>query len=273
MQTDGPEPGQPAAGGCAVAEVMRPAVTAVETGGHLAAAAYTMNHAKQSALIVVDQAQRPVAIITEADLLRAVAAGADAGEALIADWMSPDPRTVSPEAPVLDAAQIMLDASKIHLPVVSRDHVVGIVAISDIMNALLRSIRLASAVVFVSDLSRSVDFYQVLLRYSITVSEPDAALLVGPDGSQLYLRQVGDGRARQAEGLGVGWVAWTAGGLDDLNRCADFLRERDAFVRCDTADGITRLEGHDPDGLPVLIAHPGPERSPRRLVPSGMREA
>jgi CBS domain-containing protein len=47
--------------------------------GHLAAAAYTMNHANQSALVVVDQADRPVAIITEGDLMRAVAQGAETG--------------------------------------------------------------------------------------------------------------------------------------------------------------------------------------------------
>jgi CBS domain-containing protein len=49
---------------------MRPAATTVETEGHLAAAAYLMNHANQSALCVVDDADRPVALITEADLLR-----------------------------------------------------------------------------------------------------------------------------------------------------------------------------------------------------------
>jgi predicted transcriptional regulator len=53
-----------------VADVMRPAATTVETEGHLAAAAYLMNHADQSALVVVDDADRPIALITEAGCAR-----------------------------------------------------------------------------------------------------------------------------------------------------------------------------------------------------------
>src|SRR6266511_1899242 len=206
--------------GHAVAEVMRRAVTTVETGGHLATAAYLMNHANQSALVVVDHADRPVAIITEADLLRAVAHGADTGQA----------------------------------------------PITDVVDALVRSVRIASAVVFVSDLRRSLGFYQPLLRYAITVEDVDAALLAGLDGSQLYLRQVSDNRARGTGGIGVRWVAWTAGGARDLDRCADLLKERGAYERQDTSEGITVLEGRDPDGLPVLITYPGPDQAPRHMI-------
>jgi CBS domain-containing protein len=255
-----------------VAEVMRPAVTTVETGGHLAAAAYLMNHASQTALVVIDHRQRPVAIITDADLLRAVAHGEDTGEALIADWMSQDPRTVHPDTSVFEAARVMRLSERHHLPVVSDGRVVGVVALGDIADALVRSIRLASAVVFVSDLGRSVDFYQALLRYTVTVSEPDTALLAGPSGSQLYLREVAEPASRQQGGVGVQWVVWTAGGEDDLDRCTDLLKERDAFVRRDVSEGITRLEGRDPDGVSVLITHPGPERSPRCLIPSRIRQ-
>jgi CBS domain protein len=75
-----------------VAEVMRPAVTMVETTSHLAAAAYLMNRANQSALVVVDDAERPVAIIAEADLMRAVAHGADTSQDRIVEWMNRDPQ-------------------------------------------------------------------------------------------------------------------------------------------------------------------------------------
>ncbi len=252
--------------GHAVAEVMRRAVTTVETGGHLATAAYLMNHANQSALVVVDHADRPVAIITEADLLRAVAHGADTGQALIADWMNREPVTIGMDTAVTDAARIMLDTAKRHLPVVSNGQVVGIVAITDVVDALVRSVRIASAVVFVSDLRRSLGFYQPLLRYAITVEDVDAALLAGLDGSQLYLRQVSDNRARGTGGIGVRWVAWTAGGARDLDRCADLLKERGAYERQDTSEGITVLEGRDPDGLPVLITYPGPDQAPRHMI-------
>ncbi len=255
-------------GGHTVADVMRPAVTTVETDGHLAAAAYLMNHTNESALVVVDDADRPVAIVTEGDLLRAVAHGANTERALTADWMNSNPQTVRPDTTVSKAAQIMLDTANRHLPVVSDGRVVGIVGLADIADAFVHSVRLASVAVFVSDLTRSMAFYQPLLRYTITVSEVDAALLTGPDGSQLYLHQVSDGSMRRDDGVGVQWVSWTAGGPDDLDRCADVLKERGGYVRRDIVEGINVLEGRDPDGLPVLITYPGPDEAARHLINS-----
>ena len=55
-----------------------------------------MNHADQSALVVVDHAARPVAVITEGDLLRAVAHGAEVGRDRIDVWMNHDPPTIGP---------------------------------------------------------------------------------------------------------------------------------------------------------------------------------
>jgi CBS domain-containing protein len=92
----------------------------IETHAHLAAAAYLMNHADQSALIVVDADDRPTAIITETDLLRAVAHGTDTGQALIVDWMNHDPETVRPETTITEAIEIMLGTARRHFPVVCR---------------------------------------------------------------------------------------------------------------------------------------------------------
>jgi CBS domain-containing protein len=255
-------------GGHTVAYVMRQAATTVETHSHLAAAAYLMNHANQSALVVVDELERPVAIITEGDLMRAVAQGAETGQARIRDWMNSNPRTVGPDTAVIEATQIMVDTANRHLPVVSDGRVVGIVAISDIVHAIVRSVRLASVVVFVSDLARSLGFYQPLLRYTTIVSDAGAALLTGPDGSQLYLHQVSDGSARRDDGVGVQWAAWTAGDPQDLDRCTEMLKGRSAYVRRDIIEGIDILEGRDPDGLPVLITYPGPDQTQRHVIDS-----
>src|SRR5690349_15297377 len=103
------EPVGPPRTGRTVADVMHPAVTTVEAGSHLAAAAYLMHRADQSALVVVDATDRPTAIITETDLLRAVARGADTEHTLIRDWMNRNPQTVRPDTTVTEAAQIMFD--------------------------------------------------------------------------------------------------------------------------------------------------------------------
>ncbi len=244
-----------------VADVMRPAATTVETEGHLAAAAYLMIHADQSALVVVDDADRPIALITEADLLRAVAHGADTGRERISDWMNREPPTVSSDTVVMEAVEIMVTTANRHLPVVSDGRLVGIVAMSDLMDAVVHSVRLAAAVVFVSDLARSLSFYQLLLRYPITVRDADAALLTGPNGSQLYLRQAGD-RSMRRDGFGVQWVAWTAGDAHDLDRCSEVLEERGAYVGRETSEGITLVEGRDPTGFPSSLSTRGPSMRP-----------
>jgi predicted transcriptional regulator len=240
---------------------MRPAATTVETQGHLAAAAYLMRHADQSALVVVDDADRPIALITEADLLRAVAHDADIGRERISDWMNREPPTVSADTVVMEALQIMVATGKRHLPVVSDGRLVGIVAMSDLMGAVVHSVRLAAAVVFVSDLTRSLSFYQPLLRYPITVRDPDAALLTGPNGSQLYLRQAAD-RSTRRDGLGVQWVAWTAGDADDLDRCSEVLKERGAYVGSEPARASRCWRAAIPTVFPSSLSTRGPSMRP-----------
>jgi CBS domain-containing protein len=61
----------------------------VEAGAHLAAAAYLMKHAGATALVVVDGngSKRPVGLITEADVARAVADGENINDVRIHDLM------------------------------------------------------------------------------------------------------------------------------------------------------------------------------------------
>jgi hypothetical protein len=140
---------------------------------------------------------------------------------------------------------------------------VGVVALSDLVDALVHGVRLASVVVFVSDLTRSLASYAPLLRYRLTASEVGNALLTGSDGSELYLHQATDSSARRSEDYGFRYVAWTARDPDELDRCTRMLTDREAYVGRGTSDGIDTLEGRDPDGLPVLISYPGPDTTPR----------
>lgn len=52
-------------------------------------------------------------------------------------------------------------------------------------------LRLATAVMFVTDLARSIEFYQGLLRWDVTVEDDNVALLAGPEGFQMYLHRHG----------------------------------------------------------------------------------
>ena len=72
---------------------------------------------------------RIVGIVTERDLLRAVASRARAAEARVRQWMTPDPVTIEPETTVEDAAKIMFEHNFRHLPVVKDGRPLGIVSL------------------------------------------------------------------------------------------------------------------------------------------------
>jgi CBS domain-containing protein len=126
-----------------VADVMRPALTTVEAGGHLAAAAYLMRHAGESALVVIDneQTMRPIGLITDADIAQAVADGKDVNDVRVHDLMTTDPTVIAATTSIDEAAEAMVTGHFRHLPVVSDVGLIGIVDIGDVCRALLDSAR------------------------------------------------------------------------------------------------------------------------------------
>lgn len=127
-------------------------------------------------------------------------------------------------------------------------------------------LRLASAVMFVGELERSVRFYRELLALDVAVHSNTAALLVSPDGFQLYLRSMGSGTHHPLGHVGIQYLIWTADGEDDLRRCEQVLRAWSGQVTSQTVDGFTLLEGRGPDDVPVLVTYPGPDEVPRHQI-------
>ena len=125
---------------------------------------------------------------------------------------------------------------------------------------------LTSAVMFVSDLDRSVAFYAELLAWTIAVHELDAALLACPDGGQLYLRRRGPRAPHGLGHIGVQYLIWTAPSESELDRCERILRQQSSQVTRSTRDGFTIVEGRGPDNAPILITYPGPQEAPRHQV-------
>jgi CBS domain-containing protein len=82
---------------------------------------------------VVSDFGRLVGILTERDLLRAVAARTHSSEARVREWMTADPVTGDPDTPAGDAAEIMLERGFRHLPVVENGRPVGIVSVRDVL--------------------------------------------------------------------------------------------------------------------------------------------
>ena len=136
-ETAAQQPSQPPAP-ATVADVMHPAVTTVEQGDHVAAAAYLMKHAGATALMVVDpQTSQPRGIITEADIARVVADGKNVNDVRIQDLMTSEPTVISATTTIRKAARMMTDGHFRHLPVVDDTGLIGMVDISEVCAALL----------------------------------------------------------------------------------------------------------------------------------------
>jgi CBS domain-containing protein len=112
-----------------VADLMTKDVLTVEPSDTIGEAAEKMHDANVGAVVVVEDMVRIVGIVTERDLLRAVAQRARAAEARVRQWMTADPLTIAPETSVEDAAQIMFEHNFRHLPVVKDGRPLGIVSL------------------------------------------------------------------------------------------------------------------------------------------------
>jgi CBS domain-containing protein len=78
-----------------------------------------------------------IGIITERDLMQAVATGADADLATVGDWMTTAVDTFSPVVEVDEAALWLLETGYRHLPVVDDDRLLAILSIRDVLAALV----------------------------------------------------------------------------------------------------------------------------------------
>ena len=88
-------------------------------------------------LAVVDGADL-VGIVTERDVLRAIADERDPESEIVRDWMTPAPDTFRPDVDIEEAAAWILETGYRHLPVMDEDgELLGIVSIRDLLWALL----------------------------------------------------------------------------------------------------------------------------------------
>jgi len=101
----------------------------------LAEVAQRMVERDVGAVIVMD-AGRLAGILTERDVLRAVAAGIQ-DDTRVADWMTRDPETMEPGETTQHAAVLMIHGGFRHLPVVDGEEVVGMLSIRDLMRVVL----------------------------------------------------------------------------------------------------------------------------------------
>ena len=119
-----------------VADHMSRDLLTVSAGDRLGEAAKRMAARGVGAVIVLD-GERLEGILTERDLMRAVAGGYS-DEASVSDWMTRHPETIDAADTTDHAASLMIHGGFRHLPVIEEGHVAGIISIRDLMRVALQ---------------------------------------------------------------------------------------------------------------------------------------
>jgi CBS domain-containing protein len=118
-----------------VSEIMTEAAVTDRSDDTLHEAARKMWEQQTGSLLVMD-GDELLGIITERDILKAVATGRPLDETRVSDAMTKEVETVPPGMTLRDAAALMADKWIRHLPVVERGTVVGIISQRDLAGML-----------------------------------------------------------------------------------------------------------------------------------------
>src|SRR5512132_1716046 len=122
-----------------VRSIFRPWVVSVDSDDQLADAAERM-HNEQVGSVVVMVGGLFAGILTERDLIRAIAEGGDPRAATAAEYMTATPAAVHLDADIHAVASTMFEFECRHLPVLSEDdtQVIGMVSIRDLLGTAIR---------------------------------------------------------------------------------------------------------------------------------------
>lgn len=115
-----------------LADIVKPDFLTVAPEDTLGEVAERMTSKNVGAVIVKDHG-RLIGILSERDMLRAMAARVHTSDARVRQFMTPDPITAPPDLDLDGAAQIMLDNGFRHLPVVDGSNVLGVVSLRRVL--------------------------------------------------------------------------------------------------------------------------------------------
>lgn len=116
-----------------VKDAMTPISAIVGPEHTLQQAAARMVHHHTGAAVVLDGTLPGPAVVTERDLLRAVAAGGDPARAVVEDHMTGAVVTAAPDWPIPQAATLMVKHGVRHVLVFEGSELVGILSMRDVV--------------------------------------------------------------------------------------------------------------------------------------------
>ncbi len=122
-------------------------VITIWPGASLRSAVERMTKRNVGALVVVDDDGKVVGMLSEREVVRALADSAErALNESVSDVMSRRPITCGPEARLADLMALMTEHRVRHLPVVDAGHLLGLVSIGDLVKARLGELEFESNV-------------------------------------------------------------------------------------------------------------------------------
>lgn len=127
-----------------VAAIMTTPAITVGPEATLRQVAAALRDANVGALVVLGDG-RPMGMVSERDVVRALADGGDPDEVWAADVESEQPRYVTPWQLAPRVAEEMLVAGVRHLPVVDEGEVIGVVGIRDALRSMTKTVLTAQA--------------------------------------------------------------------------------------------------------------------------------
>jgi CBS domain-containing protein len=114
-----------------IADLMTQDVVTVAPEDTLGEAAAKMTERGIGAVVVSDFG-RMIGILSERDIMRAVADRIHSSEARVREWMTADPITATTDTTVEEAGRTMLENGFRHLPVVDGERAIGMLSIRDV---------------------------------------------------------------------------------------------------------------------------------------------
>jgi CBS domain-containing protein len=115
-----------------VDDIYRPGAITAAADDSLEEIAARLQDKDVSALVILD-GYRLAGIITECDIVRAVADRRDLAEGTAGEYMTSAPATVGLDTPLAEVARTMLAYGVRHLPVVVAGDVIGMVSARDLL--------------------------------------------------------------------------------------------------------------------------------------------
>lgn len=114
-----------------VEDLMSPDVVKIPASSMLDRAAQMMVERRVGSAVIMEK-EELVGIVTERDILRAVARALIPWSTPVSECMTPQPQTVTPATKAATALSKMLSHGYRHLPVVGEEGLVGVVSLRDL---------------------------------------------------------------------------------------------------------------------------------------------